>query len=95
MTPFSTVWNMDEKRRYVLSHSLLFPTVALVDPELTLTMPRSLAAITAMDAFASAFECYWSINSQPVSDALALNVIQLFIQNLERSCLQADLDSRS
>ena len=95
VTPFSTVWDMEEKRRYVLSHPLLFPTVALVDPVLTLTMPRSLTAITAMDAFASAFECYWSINSQPVSDALALNVIQLFIQNLERSCLQADLDSRS
>ena len=42
-----------------------------------MSMPKELAAMTGMDAFTSAFESYWSIEAEPVSDALDLQVIRL------------------
>ena len=73
----------------------MFPDVAVVDPELAMTMPKSLAAVTGMDALTSAFESYWSTESEPMSDALDLEVIRLFSDNLETSCTVGDLRSRS
>ena len=95
VTPFAAIWDMEAKRSMRLGSPLAFPEVAIVDPELTMSMPKALAAVTGMDAFTSAFEAYWSIESEPLADAIELEVIRLFAANLERSCIQADLESRS
>ena len=94
VTPFAVVWDPVAKRKYPLVHPSLFPSVALVDPDLTLSMPSGLAAVTGMDAFTSAFEAYWSRQAHPLSDLLALEAIRLYTQNLERSCLQNDPQAR-
>lgn len=91
----AAMWDMEAKQSMSVRGPLAFPTVAIVDPELTLSMPRLLAANTGMDAFTSAFESYWSTDAQPMTDALHLEVIKLFSNNLERSCNEGDLDSRS
>lgn len=46
--------------------------IALIDPELTLTMPPSLTAWTGLDAITQLIEAYTSVRTQPVTDALAL-----------------------
>ncbi len=58
-------------------------TVALVDPELTLSMPATLTAHTGMDAFTQAVECYLSLAAQPVADALSLRAVRLLYANLQ------------
>jgi alcohol dehydrogenase class IV len=73
----------------------MFPDVAIVDPKLAMTMDQNLAANTGMDAFTSAFESYWNVNSEPMSDALALEVIRIYSQNLVRSAIQGDMESRA
>ena len=95
VTPFAALWDMEAKRVMGLGSPLSFPTVAIVDPELTISMPGKLAAATGMDAFTSAFESYWSSEAEPMSDAINLEVIRMFARNLERSCEQGDLESRS
>ena len=95
VTSGAALWDMEGRRSFALSGPLMFPTVAIVDPELTMTMPKTLAAVTGMDAFTSAFESYWSREAEPISDALDLKVIRTFAKNLERSCIQGDLESRS
>ena len=95
VTSGAALWDMDAKRSMGLSSPLMFPTVAIVDPELAMTMPKTLAAATGMDAFTSAFESYWSLEAEPISDGVDLEVIRLFATNLERSCIQGDLESRS
>lgn len=95
VTSGAALWDMDAKRSMGLSSPLMFPTVAIVDPELAMTMPKTLAAATGMDAFTSAFESYWSLEAEPISDGIDLEVIRLFATNLERSCIQGDLESRS
>ncbi len=95
VTASAALWDMEARRSMALVSPLMFPKLAIVDPELAMSMPMALAAATGMDAFTSAFECFWSLEAGPVSDALALEVIRLFNAHLERSCIQADLESRT
>ena len=95
VTSGAAIWDWEAKRSANLNHPMMFPAVAIVDPELAMSMPAPLAAVTGMDAFTSAFESYWSLESEPIADALDLEVIRLLAANLERSCLQGDLESRS
>ena len=74
---------------------LLFPTLALCDPELTLTLPPSATAATGMDALGHAVECYTNTACQPISAALALKAIELIGQHLRTAVLNGkDLESR-
>lgn len=50
---------------------MMIPTVALVDPEVTLTMPPSVTASTGMDALTQVIEGYVSNKANPMTDALA------------------------
>ena len=95
VTPGAAVWDWETRRSINLNHPEMFPDVAIVDPELAMSMPKELAAVTGMDAFTSAFESYWSKEAEPVSDALDLKVIQIFATHLESSCNNGDLGSRS
>ena len=63
----------------------LTPTVAIVDPELTYSMPKSLTAATGVDALTHAIEAYVSVKHQPITDALALSAISRISQNLTRA----------
>ena len=95
VTPFAVTWDKEAGGRYPIAHPGLFPKVAIVDPNLAVSMPSDLAAVTGMDAFTSAFEAYWSNQAQPVSDVLALECISLYRENLELSCLQGSAESRA
>ena len=95
VTSGAAVWDWEAKRSINLIHPGMFPDVAIVDPDLAMSMPKELAAMTGMDAFTSAFESYWSIEAEPVSDALDLQVIRLLSIHLERSCNKGDSESRS
>jgi len=49
----------------------MIPTVAIVDPELTYTMPPSITASTGMDALTQVIEAYVSIRANPLTDAIS------------------------
>ncbi len=53
---YSVITNEIRKEKLVISHSLNYPKVALVDPELTRTMDRKLTAVTGFDALTHALE---------------------------------------
>ncbi len=95
VTSGSALWDWEVKNHFGLSSPMMFPDVAIVDPKLAMTMDQNLAANTGMDAFTSAFESYWNVNSEPISDALALEVIRIYSQNLVRSAIQGDMESRA
>ncbi|RSK25719.1 iron-containing alcohol dehydrogenase [Bacillus sp. HMF5848] len=63
-----------------------WPDIALIDPMLTHTMPMHITASTGMDAFTHAIEAYWSVNSNPISDALSVSVIKTILENIETAC---------
>lgn len=57
-------------------HESLLAKVALVDPELTLSVPRQITAYTGMDALTQLIESYLSIKANPFTDSLALSGIE-------------------
>ena len=94
VTSAAALWDVDGKQAHAVVSPMAFPTIALVDPDLAMTMPAPLAAATGIDAFTSAFESYWSREAQPMTDSLALRVIRIYAQNLEASCRNADEAAR-
>ncbi len=70
--------------------------VAILDPELTLTLPTSLTASTGLDALVHAIESYTSLMSFPVSEALALKAISLISSNLRQAVYNgSNLEARN
>ena len=60
----------------------LAPSVAMVDPDLTVSLPAALTAATGMDVLTHSIEAYISPLSGPVNDLLALEAIRLVAANL-------------
>ena len=63
-----------------------YPAFALIDPELTYSMPSKVTASTGIDVLCHALEGFWSKGHQPVCDALALHSCKLVFAYLGRAC---------
>lgn len=73
-----------------------FARAALVDPELTVSMPPPVTASTGSDALCQAIESYVSIGAGPVTDALSVQAIALIGRSLVRAYENGeDLEARS
>ena len=68
-----------------INSPLLLPSVAVVDPELTMSMPPGVTAATGMDALCHNTEAYLSNQASPITDSAALEGIGLIVGNLERA----------
>ena len=73
----------------------MFPTTALVDPQLTESLPRYQTATSGMDALTQAIEAYWSRKSQPISDMYAIEAVREIFGSLEAACNDGTVSARS
>ena len=65
-----------------LASNAFYPAVALVDPELTYTLPPHMSAVCGMDVLCHAIEAYWSVHHQPICDTLACHALRLVFRYL-------------
>jgi alcohol dehydrogenase class IV len=79
---WATIWDFDEKKKYSLSHASLYPRKAILDPELTLTLPENETVNGGLDALSHAMEAIWNKNHNPISDTYAIEAIDLIIDHL-------------
>jgi alcohol dehydrogenase class IV len=70
------------KKKEGMNSPHLYPELALLDPELTLTLPPHPTAATGIDALCHAIESYTSINASPMSEMMSLEAIGLISDNL-------------
>tara|TARA_B110000503_G_scaffold49036_1_gene79655 strand:+ start:8735 stop:9889 length:1155 start_codon:yes stop_codon:yes gene_type:complete len=68
----------------------LMPVAALVDFELTLTMPYRLTADTGIDSLCHALEAYISRKANPFTDSIALTAMRTIYQNIRTACAEPD-----
>jgi alcohol dehydrogenase class IV len=68
-----------------LRHDSMLPAVALIDPELTLSMPPAVTAATGLDALTQCLEPYVSCQSNPLTDAIALEGLRRGARALRRA----------
>ena len=82
--------------KYVLYSAYMYPDIALVDPELTMSVPARTTANTGIDALCHAIEAYVSLKANPLTDALALEAMSLVSKNLRAAYAYGDnLEARS
>ena len=82
MTKWGTIWNLKEKKKYSISHNDLYPNFAILDGNLTLSLPLDISIITSMDALSHSFESIWNKNANPTSTKYAIEAISIIIENI-------------
>src|SRR5690554_1808359 len=85
VTPFAVITDEKESKKYPLADYSLTPTVAIVDPALTLTQPKSVTADTGMDVLTHAVESFVSVLANDYTDALAIQSVKMVFQYLKRA----------
>ena len=70
------------KKKEGMNSPYLYPELALLDPELTLTLPPHPTAATGIDALCHAIESYTSIHASPMSEVMSREAIRLISDNL-------------
>ncbi|MCX6621189.1 MAG: iron-containing alcohol dehydrogenase [Acidobacteria bacterium] len=89
----SSVITSHQLGRKIIIFSL--PQRAILDPELTVTLPPSLTAATGMDAFTHCLESLTCPTFHPLCDAIAIHGLELVIRYLERAVKNgADIEAR-
>jgi 4-hydroxybutyrate dehydrogenase len=72
-SPDAGIHPTSESRSSGITSPHVIPSVAICDPDLTVTMPPRLTACTALDALSHCIEGYLAIGDSPVVDAMALD----------------------
>jgi alcohol dehydrogenase class IV len=85
VTPFTIITDTKKDVKMLIGSPFITPEVAIVDPSLTLTMPRDLTAATGIDALTHAIEAYVSVKAQMISDIFCLSAIELISGNLKQA----------
>lgn len=76
----------DLKKKEGMNSMFMYPDLALLDPELTLSLPPQPTAASGMDALCHAIESYTSVIASPASEMFSLRAIGLIAENL-RTCV--------
>ena len=93
VTAFSVITNYQTGVKYPLADFNITPDVAIVDPDLVAGLPVKQVAYTGMDALTHAIEAYVSTLNGPFTDPLALQAIEMVLDNLPAS-YNCDMDAR-
>lgn len=95
VTAFAVITDKKKGIKYPLADYQLTPDIAIIDPNLVMTVPPKVTADTGMDVLVHAIEAYVSVMASDYTDALALKAIQLVFEYLERSYKNGASDPRA
>ena len=89
-TSFAVISDKEKNMKYPITDYALVPTIAIVDPELVYTLPKSVVADTGMDVLTHAIEAYVSNMATDYTDGLAVKAVELVFEYLVRSYKDAN-----
>ncbi|MGE4488842.1 MAG: iron-containing alcohol dehydrogenase family protein [Kiritimatiellales bacterium] len=96
VTPFAVLDDTEKGVKGPIASDLFYPSAAVIDPQLTASLPKRITAATGLDALSHAMEGYWSKNHQPACDLLAKEAARLIFENLPKVYgTPSDIDARS
>lgn len=90
VTRVMVITDTDRDVKMMLASRFCIAVAAIVDPLLTLGMPKKMTAAVGVDALTHAIEAYVSRRAQPITDLLALSAIRLISQHLRTAYDQPD-----
>jgi len=95
VTKTAVISDPENQVKLPFAEEQFLPSLSILDPEVTVSMPARLTAITGMDALTHAIEAYVDKEWSPASDALALHSIKLISGNMLQACARPkDLQAR-
>jgi alcohol dehydrogenase class IV len=90
VTRFTVVTDTETDEKMLIAGLACCPSAAIVDYELTLTMPLRLTADTGIDSLTHAIEAYVSRRASPFTDGLAKNAMGLIARNIRAACAEPE-----
>jgi alcohol dehydrogenase len=95
VTNISVLTDLEKKLKNPMNDPAMYPKIAVIDPELTLSVPPQVTASTGLDVLAHAVESYWSTLNQPVCTACSVYSARLVFEWLDRAYNNhSDLEAR-
>lgn len=85
VTQWATIWDKNKIGKFSIDDPMLKPKMAIIVPELTLSMPDNMTLTTGLDALCQAIEAYWSKHTTPVVQEISYRAVELVIHNLRKA----------
>ncbi|WP_152018371.1 phosphonoacetaldehyde reductase [Aliarcobacter butzleri] len=82
ITPWATIWDMEEKKKYSLHLPELFSQIALYDSSLTTSVPKDITIQTGLDTLSHALESIWNKNANPITINYAIKSAKIIMKYL-------------
>jgi 4-hydroxybutyrate dehydrogenase len=73
-------------RKTIFFHPHLMPDIAVLEPEMTVSLPPNITAATGIDAFSHCMEAYFAPMFHPMADGIALKGMELILIWLPKAC---------
>ena len=90
VTSFAVITDKKNSKKYPLADYELTPDVAIVDPDLVMSLPPKITADTGMDVLTHAIEAYVSNMASDYTDGLAEKAVELVFKNLREAYRNGD-----
>lgn len=90
VTNISVLTDTAQNLKNPMNDPAMYPKIAVVDPELTLTVPPQVTASTGLDVLSHAIESYWATIHQPVCSACSVHAARLVFGWLDRAYTHPD-----
>ena len=90
VTSFAVISDKVNNKKYPLADYELTPNVAIIDPDLVMSLPQKITADTGMDVLTHAIEAYVSNMASDYTDGLAEKAVELVFKNLRESYNHGD-----
>jgi alcohol dehydrogenase class IV len=84
VTSNSVLGSPEHRVKVSMRSPYMLPDLALVDPELTYSMPPGLTAVTGLDAFTQLLEAFVSVHANPLTDGICREGLQRAARSLKR-----------
>ncbi|MBR5405311.1 MAG: bifunctional acetaldehyde-CoA/alcohol dehydrogenase, partial [Oscillospiraceae bacterium] len=95
VTPFAVITDQDSGVKYPLADYELMPKMAIVDPDMMKTAPKSLTSASGIDVATHALEAYASMLASDYTDGLAIRSLKLVFENLPKTYQNGASDIRA
>ena len=85
VTNISVLTDINQNLKQPMNDPAMYPKIAVIDPELTLTVPPQVTTSTGLDVLSHAIESYWSTLNQPICSACSIYAARLVFEWLEKA----------
>ncbi|MBT2687423.1 iron-containing alcohol dehydrogenase [Bacillus sp. ISL-47] len=94
-TDVTVITNSSNDVKMMIKQPAFMPSVAIVDPLLTVSSPKNVTSATGVDALSHAVEAYLSKKAHPMTDTMAISAMKLIVDNILTAYNEGDnVDAR-